>query len=65
MSTFTIDPSAHVLEPSGDAPGCWYTQPDGTPDYTDGSVTRVSVHLDGWTEAEERAIHDAIVLRQQ
>jgi hypothetical protein len=45
------------------SPGTWYTTPDGATDYRTGEVTRVSVHLDGWTDAEERAIYDAVTAR--
>lgn len=41
-------------------PGTWYTTPDGATEYRTGAVTRVSVHLDGWTEAEERAVYAAV-----
>jgi hypothetical protein len=44
-------------------PGTWYTAPDGSTDYRTGEVTRVSVHLDGWTEAEQRAIYAAVTGR--
>jgi hypothetical protein len=45
-------------------PGTWYTTPDGSTDYRTGEVTRVSVHLDGWTEAEECAIYAAVTGRK-
>jgi hypothetical protein len=44
--------------------GVWYTTPDGSTDYATGEVTRVSVHLDGWSEEEERAIYAAVTGRK-
>jgi hypothetical protein len=43
--------------------GVWYTTPDGSTDYRTGEETRVSVHLDGWSEEEERAIYAAVTGR--
>lgn len=45
------------------SPGTWYTTPDGSTDYRTGEVTRVSVHLDGWTDDEQRAIYAAVTRR--
>lgn len=42
------------------APGTWYTEPDGSTDFATGAVTRVSVHLDGWTDDEQRAIYAGV-----
>lgn len=52
------------VEPS-DSPRCcaghtWYTDCDGDVDYEDGSETRHSYHLDGFSEDEERAIYAAL-----
>ena len=50
---------------ASDYPTCcpghtWYTEIDGDMDYSDGSETRRSYHLDGFSAEEERAIYDAI-----
>lgn len=45
-------------------PGGWYTHPDGHQDYRTGAWTRVSVHLDGWTEDELRAVYAAVTVRR-
>jgi hypothetical protein len=47
---------------ASDYPACcpghtWYAEIDGTPDYSDGSVKRLSYHLDGFSEEEEMAIY--------
>lgn len=41
----------------------WYTDIDGDQDYSTGAVTRQSYHLEGFSEAEERAIYTAITGR--
>ncbi len=41
----------------------WYTETDGDKDYSDGSETTKSFHLDGFTEEEERAIYSEITGR--
>jgi len=41
----------------------WYTQIDGDEDYEDGSVKRLSYHLDGFSEEEECAIYTALTGR--
>jgi hypothetical protein len=53
---------------ASDYPRCcpghtWYTECDGDTDYSDGSVTTKSFHLDGYTEEEERAIYARITGR--
>lgn len=51
-------------EPSPWSAGCWYTEPDGSTDFATGAVTRVSVHLDGWTDEEQCAIYAAVTGRK-
>ena len=54
-----------ATEPSNSSggPGTWYTEADGSTDYRTGEVTRVSVHLAGWTPAEQAAIYRAVTGR--
>lgn len=54
-----------ATEPSNSrgGPGTWYTESYGLTDYRTGEVTRVSVHLDGWTPAEQAAIYAAVTGR--
>jgi hypothetical protein len=54
-----------ATEPSNSSggPGTWFTQPDGSTDYRTGEVCRVSIHLDGWTPAEQAAIYRAVTGR--
>lgn len=59
-----VDTIGHSCEAS-DYPRCcpghtWYTEIDGDVDYSDGSETRRSYHLDGFSDDEERAIYDAL-----
>ena len=51
---------------ASDYPRCcpghtWYTEIDGETDYSDGSVKRLSYHLDGFSEDEERAIYAELI----
>lgn len=39
----------------------WYTWPDGQQDYKTGEVRYQSIHLDGFTEAQEKEIYCQIV----
>ena len=53
---------------ASDYPRCcpghtWYTECDGDTDYSDGSVTTQSFHLDGFTAEEEWAIYSEITGR--
>jgi hypothetical protein len=53
---------------ASDYPTChpghtWYTDCDGDTDYSDGSVTTQSYHLDGFSEEEELAIYAEIIGR--
>lgn len=50
---------------ASDYPRCcpghtWYTDIDADVDYSDGSETRRSYHLDGFSEEEERAVYAAL-----
>ena len=49
---------------SNGGPDTWYTTPDGHEDYTTGERTTYSYHLNGWTEAEQRAIYAAVTGRE-
>lgn len=47
---------------ASDYPHCcaghtWYTETDGDTDWEDGSVKRLSYHLDGFSEEEEEAVY--------
>ncbi len=60
-----VDTIGNGVEAS-DYPRCcpghtWYTEIDGEEDYSDGSVKRLSYHLDGFSEDEEEAIYAALV----
>jgi hypothetical protein len=59
-----------ILEKGGVEPsssqfhkGIWYTQIDSDKDYATGADERWSFHLDGFTEEQEKAIHEAVTAK--
>lgn len=53
-------------EPSSSdyTPDVWYSTGHHVTDYTTGTETELTIHLDGWTDDEQRAIYAAVTGRK-